>query len=249
MKQPSPLSGGCFFVLDDIFFTQYTESKNVCGGGCVKPIVLKDYQTDEKVALSLVFSLSLALCEGLLISILLENWEKPAERYLTLMLMLLCCLLFGGILVWFFKDFRKWIYITEDSITWMSGKTVLKTVPKNQIIAYGVNSHHQKYTPGFPFFCYATISEVSEIARKYWHWRKRLYRKKQLEELEKTPEGMWILQMSVYIYWERYRLEKNRKYIGVNHITKEELHAIWELWQQKPMLLGSLALYCPWQHM
>ena len=60
---------------------------------------------------------------------------------------------------------------------------------------------------------------------------------------------MWILQMSIYIYWERYRLEKNRKYIGVNHITKEELHAIWELWQQKPMLLGSLALYCPWQHM
>jgi hypothetical protein len=220
----------------------------VLGGGDVKQIVLQNYKTSEKIALSLVFSLSLVLCEGLLFSVLSENRGKPAEQALTLILMLLYGLLLGGTLVLFFMDFRKWICITEDSITWMSGKTVLKTVPKNQIIAYGVNSHHQKYTPGFPFFCYATISEVSEIARKYWHWRKRLYRKKQLEELEKTQEGMWILQMSIYIYWERYRLEKSRKYIGVNHITKEELHAIGELWQQKPMLLGSLAIYCPWQH-
>ena len=166
-----------------------------------------------------------------------------------LFLILLCFLIFGSMFAFFVKDFRKWIYITEDSITLMSGKTALKTIAKNQIIAYGVNSHHQKYTPGSPFFCFATVSEVSEIAQKYWRWRKRLYRKKQLEELEKTPEGMWILQMSIYIYWGHYNLEKNRKYFVMNQITKGELHAIWDLWQRKPMLLGSLALYCPWQHL
>ena len=219
------------------------------GGRCVKHIVLPYYKTEEKVALTIVFSLCFALIEGLLFSLLLEGWEKPAERWFTLILMLLGCLIFGGILAWFGKDFRKWISITEDSITLMSGKIVLKTIPKNQIIAYGVNSHHQKYTPGSPFFCFATVSEVSEIAQKYWRWRKRLYRKKQLEELEKTPEGMWILQMSIYIYWGHYNLEKNRKYYVMNQITKEELHAIWDLWQRKPMLLGSLALYCPWQHL
>ena len=215
----------------------------------MKQIVLPYYKTEEKVALTIVFSLWLALCEGMLFQNLIESWEKSAERYLILFLILLCFLIFGSMFAFFVKDFRKWIYITEDSITLMSGKTALKTIAKNQIIAYGVNSHHQKYTPGSPFFCFATVSEVSEIAQKYWRWRKRLYRKKQLEELEKTPEGMWILQMSIYIYWGHYNLEKNRKYYVMNQITKEELHAIWNLWQRKPMLLGSLALYCPWQHL
>ena len=233
-----------------IFFTHsILKVRMYRGGRCLKQIVLPYYKTEEKVALTIVFSLWLALCEGMLFQNLIESWEKSAERYLILFLILLCFLIFGSMFAFFVKDFRKWIYITEDSITLMSGKTALKTIAKNQIIAYGVNSHHQKYTPGSPFFCFATVSEVSEIAQKYWRWRKRLYRKKQLEELEKTPEGMWILQMSIYIYWGHYNLEKNRKYFVMNQITKGELHAIWDLWQRKPMLLGSLALYCPWQHL
>ena len=215
----------------------------------MKQIVLRNYKSDEIIAVSLLFSLCLALCEGLLFSILLENWKKPAERFFILILMLLCGLIFGGMLVLFIKDFRKWIYITEDSITMMSGRTVIKTVPKNQIIAYGIYSQYQKYNPGFLFFCYATVSEVSEIAQKYWHWRKRIYRKNQLEELEKTPEGMWILQMSVYIYWEHFRLERNQKFVSLNHITKEELHVIQEVWHRRPMLLGSMALYTPWNYL
>lgn len=215
----------------------------------MKQITLKNYRKDETLAISIVLLLSLALIEGLMFPVLLDNWHKPPEWLIDLILMLLYALFICAFLVWIALDSRKWICITEDSVVHMSGKKVIKSIPKEHIIAYGVYSQYEKHIPGFPFFCYATVSEVSAIAQKYWHWRKRIYRKKQLEELEKTPEGMWILQMSIYIYWEHFRLEKNRKYIGANHITKEELHAIWDLWQRKPMLLGSMTLYFPFRHL
>ena len=181
----------------------------------MKQITLKNYRKDETLAISIVLLLSLALIEGLMFPVLLDNWHKPPEWLIDLILMLLYALFICAFLVWIALDSRKWICITEDSVVHMSGKKVIKSIPKEHIIAYGVYSQYEKHIPGFPFFCYATVSEVSEIAQKYWHWRKRIYRKNQLEELEKTPEGMWILQMSVYIYWEHFRLERNQKFVSL----------------------------------
>ena len=178
----------------------------------MKQIALKNYRKDETLAISIVLLLSLALIEGLMFTVLLDNWHKLPERLIDLILMLLYALFICAFLAWFFFDFRKWICITEDSVIYMSGKKEIKTIPKDQIIAYGVFSHHdERHIPGFPFFCYATVSEVSEIAQKYWRWRKRIYTKKQLEELEATPEGLWILHMSIYIYWSIFALKKTGK--------------------------------------
>ena len=215
----------------------------------MKQIKLKSYRKDELFALFTVFLLSLALIEGLMFSVLLENWHKPPDRLFALMIMLVYALIICAFLVLIALDSRKWICITENSVIYMSGKKVIKSIPKEQIIAYGVFSQYEKHITGSPFFCYATVSEVSAIAQKYWHYRKRIYEKTQLKELEKTPEGMWILQMSIYIYGADFNLKKNRKYIGANHITKDELHAIWELWQRKPMLLGTMALHFPFRHL
>lgn len=215
----------------------------------MKQIVLRGLRKDETITIVTLFALSFALCEGLMFQALLEDWSSPSERLFDIVLMLTCALFIGGAMAWFIQEYHKCICITENSVILMSGKNVIKTVPKDQIIAYGVYSQHEKYIPGFPFFCYASVNEVSAIADKYWHWRKRIYRKKQLDELEKTPDGMWTVQMSIYIYREHFLLNRNRKYIGANGINKEELHAIRALWQREPMLLGSIALYFPWRHL
>lgn len=213
----------------------------------MKHIVLKYYRKTEIVSLFVVFILSFVLMEGIMLTSLIENRHNSAERVFALICILLCGLMFAGFFLWFFFDARKWLDITEDSVAYMSGKKVIRTVSKDQIIAYGCFSQDERFIPGFPFFCYATVDEVSAVARKYWHWRKRIYRKKQLEELEKTPEGMWILQMSIYIYGEHYHFTGKPKGFSVNSITKEELKAIAELWQRKPMLLGTMPIYYPWK--
>ena len=183
-----------------------------------------------------------------MLPILLEEWNDPAERWFDLILMLLIMLVLIIILLFFIQSFRQRIWITKDSITYLSGKKIIKTIPKDQIIAYGCFSSNERLIPGVPFFCYATPKEVSAIAEKHWHWIKRIYPKKHLEELEKTAEGLWVLQMSIYICYESRSIPRKRKSISLNYITKDALHAIEDLWQRKPMLLGTMPIYYPWRY-
>ena len=166
----------------------------------MKQIVLRKLRKNTLTALSILLTLYFILSEGLMLSALLEDWSTPSERYFDAAIMLLCALLLGGAILWIIRNFRKCICITENSVIWMSGNTVIHAIPKEQITAYGVFCQYEKYTPGFPFFCYATVGKISAVANKYWHWRKRIYRKNQLEELEKAEEGMWGLPMRIYIY-------------------------------------------------
>lgn len=215
----------------------------------MKQIVIKNFRKEEITALFVLFALSFILIEGLMIYALAEKWHIPSERSLYWILMLLYALVIGTQTVWFIGQFRKQICVTEHSVCLMSGKKVLRSIPKNQVIAFGVFSQREKFIPGAPFFCFATIDEINAIAQKYWHWRKRIYRKKQWQALEKSTAGMWTLQLSIYVYWSQFRLERNRNYLSANRITKEELHSIWELWQRKPICLGTMALYYPEEHL
>ena len=209
----------------------------------MKQIVLKN----ERHPLLILFMLSaIAFYSWLLISIMKERCDTLSSALIwviMLMIMVTPCII---LIVSTLRDSRVKIIVTEDGLTYIRGRKILQSIKKGDIIAYGCVSYHiETAHPGSIFFCYATAEDICAEAKKYWHWRKSLYSKAQLEELEKTLAGMWILQMSVYFRMAGFDLIKRHKIICSNTVRKENLQAIWELWQREPMLLGTIARYNP----
>ena len=215
----------------------------------MKQIELKNYSRTDIASFLVVLVLSTLLLGAMLIGIIVEHWENRSERVFFLCLSILALVPSIYLFCFFIIDSRKRVLITEDEILYYSGKNLIRTVKKDEIIAYGCYSANDKYHSSSIFFCFAPIQEITEFAQRNWHRRKRIYRKKQLEELEGSPTGIWTLQMSIYVYSDRFLRKQKRNVIYVSRTTKEEVHAICQLWQRKPMLLGSMALYTPWRYL
>lgn len=208
----------------------------------MKAIELKNYNRGDLVLILIIFFFAALILGNILTGIIRENWQEESMRVLSIVLAVCMESALLILIYWFIKDSRKTIQVTQEGITYLYGKKVLRTVKKEDIIAYGCFKTYDKYSNGSVFFCYTPVEEIVNCAKKYWHWRS-MYRKKQLRELEQTPEGMWILQMSVYLRIQRFRFGKVDGVVSVNHMSKEDLRAIWQLWQRKPMLLGAAGLY------
>ena len=154
----------------------------------MKQITLKNYRKDETLAISIVLLLSLALIEGLMFPVLLDNWHKPPERLIDLILMLFYALFICAFLVWITLDSRKWICITEDSVVHMSGKKVIKSIPKEHIIAYGVYRQYEKHIPGFPFSAMQLSARFLPLLRNTGTGENGSIAKSNWKNLKKLPK-------------------------------------------------------------
>ena len=208
----------------------------------MKTVELKNYKRGDFAFILIILFFFALILGNIFTGIIRENWQEESMRVLSIVLAVCVESVLFLLICWFIKDSRKTVHVTQEGITYLYGKKVLYTVKKEDIIAYGCFKTYDKYANGSIFFCYAPIEDIVNCAKKYWRWRS-MYRKKQLRELEQTPEGMWILQMSVYLRIQSFRFGKVDGVVSVNHISKEDLRAIWQLWQRKPMLLGTARLY------
>jgi len=132
-------------------------------------------------------------------------------------------------------NYRIRYVLTEAELRCYEGSELIQQIPKDEISSFGCYGANKNVVL---FFVMATEAEIAAVAKQDWDARNWLYTPAQLKELERTPEGIWQIEVALYIQHTR---NTNTDTLLTMEYTAERLQSVAELWKMAPMHLGSQA--------
>ena len=132
--------------------------------------------------------------------------------------------------------FIKYV-LTEDELLCYKGSTITMRIPRTDINLFG------SFTAGksaWIFFCMASEEDISKYADEHWEKRILAFNSNQLDELEKTADGVWRIKVTLYLQFATSY--HNGNVITVEFQNQDNLNEISALWKLEPFLAGSYAI-------